>query len=110
MKKLIDITKENTFRTINISGADIYYANIIKKKDVTVINPSDCFHKLFSNLMPMNLDIIYLNQKKEFEYDELLDEFYTYVFVNVSFKYPLYLNKQKNKVLMNKTALLKRNE
>ena len=98
MKKPIDITKENTFRTINISGADIYYANIIKKKDVTVINPLDCFHKLFSNLMPMNLDIIYLNQKKEFEYDELLGELYTYVFINVSFKYPLYLDKQKNKV------------
>lgn len=85
--KIEDITKVESFRTINVSAADIYEENVVNKKTFVVENNEDCFNDLFSNLMPLNLDLIYLFQIGKLKYKYLEGEFYTYDFIDVSFSH-----------------------
>ena len=70
-EKVPPFEKQESFRIINIQAADIYYSNVYLNKDVEVKNNKDSFNKLFSNLMPLNLDLIYLNEKGKFKYQVL---------------------------------------
>ena len=100
--KLPPFDKQESFRIINIQAADIYYANVYLNKDVEVKNNKDSFNGLFSNLMPLNLDLIYLNEKGKFKYQALEGECFSYDIIDVSFKYTLKLDEKGNQVFKSK--------
>ena len=97
-EKVPPFEKQESFRIVNIQAADIYYSNVYLNKDVEVKNNKDSFNKLFSNLMPINLDLIYLNEKGKFKYQVLEGECFSYDLVDVSFKYTLKLNENNEQV------------
>ena len=97
-EKVPPFEKQESFRIVNIQAADIYYSNVYLNKDVEVKNNKDSFNKLFSNLMPLNLDLIYLNEKGKFKYQVLEGECFSYDLVDVSFKYTLKLNENNEQV------------
>ena len=102
--KIEDITKISAFRTINISAGDIYFTNVVKHKVVNVENEEDGFNDLFSNLMPLNLDLIYLFETGKLKYRFLEDEYYTYDFIDVSFKYSLKMDENNERLFTEEKA------
>lgn len=88
----------DNIRFIEIEAADLYYSSIYNKP-IEIKNGKDEFNDKYSDIVPPNLDLYYLESKKELTLKKLGEEYYSDVFVNVSFKYPLYVNKKKEQVI-----------
>ena len=87
----------NDTRLIEIQGADLYY-DFLSGKETIINNRSDEFDYRFKEIAPPNLDFLYLARRNKFKLHKLGDEYFSYDFINVSFKYPLYLNKKNKRV------------
>lgn len=85
-------------RFIEIEAADLYYSSFYKKP-IEIKNENDEFDDKFSNISPPNLDLYYLQSQGNLSIKKLGDEFYSEILINVSFKYPLYVNDGGEKVL-----------
>ena len=92
-------------RIINIDGSEIYYA-YLNKIEINIHNKDDQFDDKFSDIVPPNLDFYYLESQGKLSRKKLkeADEFYSYDFVNVSFKYPLYLNDKGEQIYPKKRS------
>ena len=84
-----------TIRLINIQAADIYY-HVKYEKEFIIEKPKGKFGKYYKEITPFNLDLYYLRDKGELREHKLNDDLYSSVFVNVSFKYSLYVDKKGN--------------
>ena len=91
----------DNIRFIEIEAADLYFADVYNRP-IEIKNSVDEFNDKYSDIVPPNLDLYYLESKKKLAIKKLGDEYYSDVFVNVSFKYPLYVNKKKEQVLPTK--------
>lgn len=91
----------DNIRFIEIEAADLYYSSIYNKP-IEIKNGEDEFNDKYSDIVPPNLDLYYLENKKKLTLKKLGEEYYSDVFVNVSFKYPLYVNKKKEQVIPTK--------
>ena len=89
----------NDTRIVDIDGSDLYYA-YLKNIEISIENEDDQFNDKFSDIVPPNLDFYYLQSQKKLNRKslKLVDEYYSYDFVNVSFKYPLFLNKENEQI------------
>ena len=87
----------DSLRIIKIGGADIYF-NVLKNEPLNIKNGKEEFNELFSDILPPNLDLYYLESQGKLKTKALGDELYSYDLVNVSFKYPLYVNKNSERV------------
>lgn len=85
-------------RILLLEASDIYYADKVMGLPLEIKNEGKRFDKRFKDLMPLNLDLYHLFEKNKLVLKELNDEFYTYCIINVSFKYPLHLNDNNEKV------------
>lgn len=96
-------------RIVLIQASEIYYANHYTHEKIEIKNNNGFFDGHFEDLMPLNLDLIYLLQNQKLSFKQLGKEQYTFDFINVSFKYPLRLdgdNKQVFKGESKKTISL----
>ena len=75
-----------SFRIILIEAAEIYFTQYINDEKLTIKNPKDEFDKHFCDLMTMSLDLIHLIKQGKLKYKMIDEEYYTYDFINVSFK------------------------
>ena len=91
----------DNIRLIEIEAADLYYSSVYNKP-IEIKNGEDEFNEKYSDIVPPNLDLYYLESKKKLTLKTLGEEYYSDVFVNVSFKYPLYVNKKKEQVIPTK--------
>ena len=73
--------KNDYLRIIQLNAKDIKKA----KFSLSIKNEKDDFNKLFKELLPLNLDVLYLNSLGKLDVNELLDEQYTYDLVSVMF-------------------------
>ena len=89
----------NDTRIVDIDGSDLYYA-YLKNIEISIENEDDQFNDKFSDIVPPNLDFYYLQSQKKLNRKslKLVDEYYSHDFVNVSFKYPLFLNKENEQI------------
>lgn len=103
--KNIDLLSNHpdSIRFIGIEAGEIYHS-ILYKYDLVIENKNDLFDSHFSDLMPPDLDLIYLHQQGKLKYKELNDEFYSYDLVSVSFKYDLRVNDKGERVFKQKEA------
>ena len=97
MKKILP-----NIRIIEIDGSDIFFSEL-KKVPIIIKNDKEEFHDCFSEILPPNLDFYYLESQGKLSYKPLGDEFYSYDLINVSFKYPLYLNNKEERVFPKKS-------
>ena len=74
-------------RFIEIEAADLYYSSIYNKP-IEIKNSEYEFNEKYSDIVPPNLDLYYLESKNKLTLKKLGQECYSDVFVNVSFKYP----------------------
>lgn len=84
-------------RTLKLDGSEIYF-HILSNTKITINNPRDSYHKSFSNLMPINLDLLFLKDMKKFTYHKHLDEDYTFDLINVTFKWDLRIDKKGKQI------------
>ena len=91
---------ENT-RFIEIQSADLYYASHYDK-ELIIKNKDDEFDERYKDIAPPNLDLYFLESKGKLGRKSLGEEFYSDVFVNVLFEYPLFVNKKGQQVLPTK--------
>ena len=87
-----------TLRIVFIQASEIYYANHYTHRNLEIKNSNGVFDSHFEDLMPLNLDLIYLLQNKKTSWKTLGKEQYTLDFINVSFKYPLRLDENDKQV------------
>ena len=97
--KYTDIYKEKlpSIRIIYIQASEIYLASLTYAP-IEIKNNGQVFDKHFSDIMPPNLDLIYLNDQEKLSLKSFQDEFYSYDFVNVSFKYSLWRDENGEQV------------
>lgn len=81
-----------------IHASEIYYANNYTHQNIEIKNINGVFDWHFKDLMPLNLDLIYLLQNGKTSWKTLGKEQYTLDFINVSFKYPLRLDENDQQV------------
>ena len=104
-----------SYRIIYLQAAEIYYVSNITKQELEIKNSKESFDKHYSDLMPLNLDLLYLLEcehkviedesgNRSFKGKRIKGELYTDAFVNVSFKHSLWLNKNNERVFKNKEA------
>ena len=91
----------DNIRFIEIEAADLYYSSVYNKP-LEIKNSDDEFNDKYSDIVPPNLDLYYLESKKKLTLKKLGEEYYSDIFVNVSFKCPLYINKKKEQVFSTK--------
>ena len=102
MKNKIDYAEKlPTIRIINIEAGEIYH-HILSQEDLVIENKNDVFDSHFSDLMPANLDLLYLNENDKLSFKQLDKEYYSFDLVNVSFSYPLRMNDKKERVFKQK--------
>lgn len=86
-----------SLRIIRIESADICF-EALKNQPLIIKNGKDEFNDYFSDILPPNLDLYYLESLGKLKTKSLGDEQYTYDLINVSFKYPLYIDKNGDRV------------
>ena len=86
-----------SIRIIDIEGADIYFS-VLNNEPIFIKNSDDEFDKRFSDILPPNLDLYFLESQGKLKIKQLGDEFFSFDLINVSFKYPLYINKEHERV------------
>lgn len=86
-----------TIRIINIQGADIFYHKFRNEAIHVEAHDDEEFDELFSDIVPPNLDLIYLKEKNKLKLYEFEGEFYSYDLINLSFFNSLYLNDNSEK-------------
>ena len=97
-------TRDNlpTIRIPFVYAAEIYYYEKYSNKEFVIKNQNDCFDNRFSDLMPVNLDLIYLLENDKLPLHELGEELYSFAFVNVSFKYPVFVKEDGERAFKGK--------
>ena len=97
-------TRDNlpTIRIPFVYAAEIYYYEKYSNKEFVIKNQNDCFDNHFSDLMPVNLDLIYLLENDKLPLHELGEELYSFAFVNVSFKYPVFVKEDGERAFKGK--------
>lgn len=85
-------------RILLLEASDIYYADKVTGVPLEIENGKDQFHKNFIDLMPLNLDLYYLFEQDKLKVSQLGTDFFTYCIVNVNFEYPVYVNKDGERV------------
>ena len=97
--KYIEEYKANlpTIRIVNINSSEIYLS-FLNKELLEIKNEGNSFNKHFSDIMPSNLDLIYLNDLGKLSLKKFKDEYYSLDLVNVSFKFPLWRDKDGEQV------------
>lgn len=97
-------TRDNlpTIRIPFVYAAEIYYYEKYSNKEFVIKNQNDCFDNRFSDLMPVNLDLIYLLENNKLPLHELGEELYSFAFVNVSFKYPVFVKEDGERAFKGK--------
>ena len=75
----------DNIRFIEIEAADLYFADAYNRP-IEIKNSVDEFNDKYSDIVPPNLDLYFLESKKKLAIKKLGDEYYSDVFVNVSFK------------------------
>ena len=95
-----------SIRIIEIDGSDIFF-NALINNPIVIKNDKDEFDDKFSEIMPPNLDLFYLQSQGKLSIKPLGDEFYSYDLINVSFKYPLYLDEHDERVFPKKNKKAK---
>ena len=97
--KYIEEYKANlpTIRIVNINSSEIYLS-FLNKELLEIKNEGNSFNKHFSDIMPSNLDLIYLNDLGKLSLKKFKDEYYSLDLVNVSFKFPLWRDKDGKQV------------
>lgn len=86
-----------TIRIVNIKAADIYFAKHFSHKKISIKNKGRFFDDRFKDLMPCNLDLLYLKDVGMLTLEQLGEELYSFDFVNVSFDTPLFINQNNEK-------------
>ena len=82
----LEEAKFSALRIIFIEAGDIYYETKIKNGTLEIKNNGEVFNKYFSDLMPINLDLLYLKDTiKKLRIKKIGEEYYTTDFINVSF-------------------------
>ena len=82
-----------SIRIIEIDAADIYYSGL-KNESIVIKNDKDEFDNHFSEILPPNLDLYYLESEGKLSIKPLGDEYYSYDLINVSFEDSLYVDKK----------------
>ena len=95
-----------SIRIIEIDASDIYYCEL-KNLPIAIKNVDDEFDDVFSELLPPNLDLYYLESQGKLKLKSLGDEFYSYDLINVTFKYPVYLNDRQERIIPKKAKKTK---
>lgn len=90
-------------RIINIEGSELFY-HYLKNEPMIIKNSKDQFDDRFSDIVPPNLDFYYLESQGKFSRKPVGDEYYSLDFVNVSFKYPLFLNEKGEQIFPKKAS------
>lgn len=103
-KHIIYDDKLPPIRILLLEAPEIYYAEKFLNAPLDVENGGGRFNKRFKDLMPLNLDLYYLFEKNKLVLKEMNEEFYTYSIVNVSFKYPLYVDDKGERVFDSEKA------
>lgn len=91
-------------RIIIIEAAELCYWEIYQKGDFAIKNQDHFFDKHFADLMPPNLDLLYLYENKKLKLKQLGGEYYSFDIVNIVFKYPLMVDKDNNRVFKKEEA------
>ena len=86
-----------SIRIVIIQSSEIYFSKL-NKVPLEIKNKGVIFDKHFSDLMPPNLELIYLNEQGKLNLKCFQDELYSYDYVNVSFRYPLMRNSNGEQV------------
>ena len=89
-------------RIIELSAADLYFS-FFYNEPIVIKNEKNRFDERFSEIMPLNLDIIYLNSINLLKLKRLGSEYYTEDFVNVSFEHPLFVDENNKHIIPKKT-------
>ena len=92
-----------SIRIIEIEGADIYF-DVLKNIETFIKNGEDEFDDRFKEILPPNLDLYFLDSQGKLKIKPLGDEYYSYDLINLSFKYPLYIDKKGNRVFPKKSS------
>ena len=104
-KELINYFDEMpSIRIINIHANEIYF-HMLNKTKLVIKNKDDYFDKHFSDIVPPNLDLLFLSENKLLELKFIQDEYYSYDFINVSFSNPLYINDKGEQVYKKKDSV-----
>ena len=91
----LEEAKFSALRIIFIEAGDIYYETKIKNDTLEIKNNSEVFNKYFSDLMPINLDLLYLKDTiKKLRIKKIGEEYYTTDFINVSFSHSLKVDEE----------------
>lgn len=90
-------------RIINIEGSELFY-RYLKNEPMIIKNSKDQFDDRFLDIVPPNLDFYYLESQGKFSRKPVGDEYYSLDFVNVSFKYPLFLNEKGEQIFPKKAS------
>ena len=78
MKNKLDYAEKlPTIRIINIEAGEIYH-HILSEEDLVIENKNDVFDSHFSDLMPANLDLLYLNENDKLSFKQLGKEYYSF--------------------------------
>ena len=95
----------NDTRIVDIDGSELYYA-YLRNFDISIENIEDWFDDKFSDIVPPNLDFYCLASQNKLNRKKLkqADEHYSYDFINVSFKYPLFLNEKDEQIFPQKRS------
>ena len=80
---------QTRIRFLSLKAINIYYS-MIRGKPLVIENGKNIVDRHFSNLMPPNLDLIYLNEKGKLKVYELGEDLYSYDLVKVDFKLKKY--------------------
>ena len=97
---------EARIRFLSLDANKIYYSILYKhQKEITIKNKKDGIDDRFTNLMPPNLDLIYLNEKGKLKVYEMDDELYSYDLIKVNFNYDLMIDEKGKLTTKEKKAV-----
>ncbi len=85
-------------RIINIDASELFYAKLTGNK-IEIKNNGKILNEKFTDIIPPNLDFYYLQEQGKLSIKQCSTDFYSYDFVNVSFKFPLYVNNKNEHII-----------
>lgn len=103
-KQTIDYSEKlPSIRILLVEASEIYFYDNFSPKNLVIENYGTIFDKHYKDLMPANLELIYLFEAGKLKLKQLGKEYFTNDFVNVIFnnKHPLRIN-EKNEIVKKK--------